>query len=167
MRDRALILTALVLFLALITFPAWYNLAAGKTSKGPDLRLPAQEKRCVAPVSYMRTSHMALLVDWRDEVVRNNVRTFRAFDGRTHTISLTGTCLKCHDRKADFCDRCHNYAGLQGPYCWDCHIDPALVKPLGPARPPQTDSRHSRGAGPRPALASFHAFSGSGPRSAP
>ena len=128
MRDRGLILTGLLVFLVGITFPIWYDLTGGKTSRAPDLKRPAQEKVCVAPVSYMRTSHMALLVDWRDQVVRRNVRSFRSFDGKTYTMSLTGTCLKCHDSKADFCDRCHNYAGVRTPYCWDCHVDPKLIQ---------------------------------------
>jgi hypothetical protein len=71
---------------------------------------------------------MALLVNWREEVVRRNVRSFTAFNGKTYNMSLTGTCLSgCHTNKADFCDRCHNYVGVKGPYCMDCHIDPKLV----------------------------------------
>ena len=27
-------------------------------------------------------------------------------------MSLTGTCLRCHANKAEFCDRCHAYAGV-------------------------------------------------------
>lgn len=128
MRDKGLILTGLVVFLGVITFPVWYNIAGGRTSAPPDLKLPAEAKECVAPVSYMKTSHMALLMTWRDEVVRNNVRTFRADNGKTYTISLTGTCLEqCHTSKAEFCDRCHNYNGVQTPYCWDCHVDPELT----------------------------------------
>ncbi len=127
MRDRALIYCGLAAFLALITFPVWYNLAAGGTARPPDLPRPAGEKTCVAPVSYMRSSHMDLLTKWRDEVVRRNVRSFTAFDGRTHRMSLTGTCLNCHSNKAEFCDRCHNYAAVK-PYCWDCHIDPKQVR---------------------------------------
>ena len=30
---------------------------------------------------------------------------------------------ECHTDKAEFCDRCHNYAGVN-PYCWDCHTVP-------------------------------------------
>jgi hypothetical protein len=37
-------------------------------------------------------------------------------------MSLSNTCLDCHSNKAEFCDRCHNYASVS-PYCWDCHID--------------------------------------------
>jgi hypothetical protein len=127
MRDRDIIVSGLAGFLVLITSPVWYNLAAGTTSKAPDLKRPEQEKNCVAPVAYMRTSHMELLTTWRDQVVRQNVRTFKAFDGKTYTMGLTQTCMKCHASKADFCDRCHAYAGV-APHCWDCHIDPKLVQ---------------------------------------
>jgi hypothetical protein len=126
MRDRSWIFGGLAVFLALITFPIWYNLAARTTSKAPELKLPTQEKFCVAPTEYMRTSHMELLINWREEVVRNNVRTYTAFNGKTYKISLTGTCLGCHTSKEEFCDRCHNYAAVN-PYCWDCHVDPKLV----------------------------------------
>jgi hypothetical protein len=126
MRDRGLILGGLALFLALATFPAWYDLAAGVSARGPELKLPKEEKQCVAPKETMRTSHMEMLVTWRDLVVRKNERVFLASTGRTYDMSLTKTCLKCHDDKEGFCDRCHAYAGLQ-PYCWDCHIDPKLV----------------------------------------
>jgi hypothetical protein len=154
MRDRGIILTGLVVFLGLITFPAWYDLARGATSKGPQLVLPAAEKQCVAPTAWMRAWHMQLLVDWREQVVRQDNRTYRTSDGRVYEASLTGTCImKCHTVKADFCDRCHNYAAVGSPYCWDCHVDPRLVKPLAHARGSAADSE------PRP--------SGSGGRSAP
>jgi hypothetical protein len=126
MRDRGLIIGGLTVFLALITFPFWYNLATATTSRGPEPVLPATEKNCVAPVEYMRTSHMDLLVTWREQVVRSNVRSYQAFDGKTYNMSLTKTCMQCHTSKADFCDRCHNYAGVT-PNCWDCHIDPKLT----------------------------------------
>jgi [DsrC]-trisulfide reductase subunit J len=126
MRDRGAILGGLALFVGLITFPVWFNLAAGRNPKGPEPKLPAAEKRCVASTEYMRTSHMDLLTSWREEVVRRSGRTFVASDGTTYNISLTQTCLKCHGNKADFCDRCHTYAGVT-PYCWDCHIDPKAI----------------------------------------
>jgi [DsrC]-trisulfide reductase subunit J len=126
MRDRGLILGGLALFVGLMTSPMWLNLAAGTSPKGPEPKLPTQEEHCVAPVEYMRTSHMKLLASWREEVVRGSGRTFVAFDGTTYTMSLTQTCLKCHGSKADFCDRCHEYAGVT-PYCWDCHIDPKAI----------------------------------------
>ena len=127
MRDRVLILGGLVIFLVLITMPIWWDSAARVTSKGPEPVLPANEKSCVAPTEYMRTSHMKLLIDWREQVVRNDVRTFTAFNGKTYKMSLTGTCMGCHTDKSQFCDRCHDYAGVS-VYCWDCHIDPKLAR---------------------------------------
>jgi hypothetical protein len=158
MRDRGIILAGLLFFLGLITAPAWYNLARGATSKGPELKLPAGEKQCVASTAWMRAWHMDLLVSWREQVVREGNRSYRTPDGRLFNVSLTGTCLmRCHTVKTDFCDRCHNYAGVQGPYCWDCHVDPRLVKPLAPARASAADSE------PRPGAL----WAGSGVRSAP
>jgi hypothetical protein len=127
MRDKGLIIGGLVLFLGLITFPVWYDLAAGTTSKGPDPKLPTAERQCVAPKETMRATHMEMLLAWRDQVVRKDDRTYVTGDGRRFEMSLTRTCLKCHDDKAEFCDRCHDYSGVK-PYCWDCHIDPKLVK---------------------------------------
>jgi hypothetical protein len=130
MRDRGLIVAGLLVFLGLITFPVWYDLAAGKTPKEPQLKLPAHEDKCVAPIAYMKTSHMQLLNEWRDQVVRKNIRTYTAYDGTVYSISLTATCLqRCHTDKAGFCDRCHTFNGVRSPSCWDCHVDPALVHP--------------------------------------
>lgn len=127
MNDRVWIIGGLVLFLALMTYPVWHDLAAHTTSKGPNLVLPAGEKECVAPVSTMRTSHMQLLLTWRDDVVRNDDWNYHAFNGKTYPISLSGTCLRCHN-KEQFCDRCHNYVGVSTPPCWECHVDPAQVR---------------------------------------
>jgi hypothetical protein len=124
MRDWPQILIGLLVFLGFITFPVWHNLRAGTTSKGPEPKLPATEKECVAPTAYMRTSHMDLLIDWREHAVRLHDRRFVSGNGKTYKVSLTGTCLQqCHTDKAEFCDRCHNYAAVT-TYCWDCHVDP-------------------------------------------
>jgi hypothetical protein len=127
MRDKVWIITGLLLFLGLITYPVWHNLSAHSTSKGPDLVLPVRAKECVAPLSYMRSSHMELLLSWQDEVVRQGQHTYTAVDGKVYNMSLSGTCLRCHNKK-EFCDRCHSYAGVSTPYCWDCHVDPALAE---------------------------------------
>jgi hypothetical protein len=72
---------------------------------------------------------MHLLMDWRDAAVRHDVHSFKAFNGKTYTMSLSGTCLSssCHTNKAEFCDRCHNYAAVS-VNCWDCHVDPKLAR---------------------------------------
>jgi len=128
MRDRPQIFAGLLIFVGLFTFPVWHGQAAKTLPRAPDVKLPAHEKQCVAPLGYMRGSHMQLLIDWREEVVRNDQRQFTAFNGKVYDKSLTRTCLaQCHTNKAEFCDRCHTYAGVSGPYCWDCHNDSRLA----------------------------------------
>jgi hypothetical protein len=124
MRDRLLISVGLALFAALVATPFWYRDSAVKDlSKVPNLQLPVNEKECVAPTEFMRTSHMKLLVDWREDVVRRGERKYVAFNGKVYDKSLTRTCMGCHN-KQEFCDRCHTYAGVSGPYCWNCHSEP-------------------------------------------
>jgi hypothetical protein len=122
MRDRGIIYVGLALFLGFVTMPLWRNLARAVTTRGPRPVLPASVKRCVEPVEFMRTSHMTLLLDWRDRVVRQGARDFTASDGQHYNMSLTATCLgQCHGGARDrFCDGCHDYAAVSVP-CWDCH----------------------------------------------
>lgn len=95
----------------------------------PEPKLPENATQCVESTEYMKSSHMKLLLDWREKYVRENIRVYTASDGKQYDIGLTGTCLEqCHTNKADFCDRCHNYVGVSGPYCMDCHIDPTQVQ---------------------------------------
>jgi len=129
MRDRSLIYLGLLVFLAAVTIPFTYNLTASGSGSMPDLELPENETQCVESTEFMRSSHMQLLVDWREDQVRENIRTYTSSDGRTFDVGLTNTCLKqCHARKEDFCDRCHDYAGVEEPYCWECHIDPEQIQ---------------------------------------
>ena len=131
MHDRGRIILGLLVFLALITFPIWYNLISGQESRPPEIELPAGETLCVADREFMRTEHMQLLMDWRDEVVRGDRRIYTASDNRTFPMSLSGTsrtehggsCMSCHANKDKFCDRCHDYLAVK-PYCWDCHVEP-------------------------------------------
>jgi hypothetical protein len=120
MNDRWKIVIGLIVFLGLITFPVWANLAGTPVVRAPKLTLPANETDCVAPTEYMRTSHMDLLLAWRDQVVREGDRIFIDHKGREFQKSLTNTCLGCHSNKAEFCDQCHNYLGVK-PSCWNCH----------------------------------------------
>jgi hypothetical protein len=123
MRDKTRIYVGLVVFLALVTFPIWYNMVSGEAAEAPEIVLPIGETQCVLDGDYMRTEHMQLLMDWRDEVVRDKQRIHTAEDGRRFDKSLTRTCMDCHANKAEFCDRCHDYLGVK-PYCWDCHVEP-------------------------------------------
>jgi hypothetical protein len=122
MHDKGKILFGLAVFLVVITFPIWYNLAMGKASYRPEIVIP-KEGSCVEDAAWMRLNHMELLYNWRDEYVRDDSKLYRG----KHVKSLSNTCLSCHVDKTTFCDRCHNYAGVD-PYCWDCHVITEGVK---------------------------------------
>ena len=123
MHDASKVIPGLIIFFGLITLPIWLTAASGKIAYTPELQIVTEEEQCVESVEYMRANHMDLLVEWRETVVREGIRTWEASDGKEYNMSLTGTCLDCHSNKEDFCDQCHNYAGIQ-PYCWNCHVVP-------------------------------------------
>jgi hypothetical protein len=123
MKDRNKILAGLVIFIAVITLPFWFKM--GKAAPAPELELTAKAKAaktCVMPTAYMKAEHMQLLDVWRHNVVRKGERMFVNAESKLFNMSLSNTCLDCHSNKANFCDRCHDYASVR-PYCWDCHID--------------------------------------------
>jgi len=126
MNDKKKIITGLAIFLFLFTLPIWYNLV--NATSAPELDLSAKAKAaktCVRSKEYMVAEHMQLLDVWRDTVVRTGERTYTNPDGKQYNMSLStgeNSCLGCHGSKADFCDKCHDYASVD-PYCWDCHID--------------------------------------------
>jgi len=119
--DGRKIIPGILIAAVIFSFPFWLNF--GKAAVPPKPKLPKEVKNCVEPTTFMRTSHMQLLNEWRDIVVRENFRLFAAPDGKEHLMSLQNGCLKCHESKADFCDQCHNYLDVK-PYCWDCHLAP-------------------------------------------
>ncbi len=123
MQHLGKILAGLVIFLLFITSPIWYNLAMGKADQVPQLERPAQEKNCVEDVAFMRSSHMNLLDDWRNSVVRDKNRVYVSSDGKKYEMSLSKTCTKCHANTEQFCDKCHNYLAVD-PTCWQCHVQP-------------------------------------------
>ena len=127
MYDAGKIIIGLLVFLFIITIPLWYNIAIGKTSYIPELEKPTTADRCIAETDYMTSNHMDLLNEWRDLVVRGDQRVYVDSQGVKYEMSLSNTCLKCHANKDKFCDKCHNYLGVE-PYCWDCHVDPKEVR---------------------------------------
>jgi len=123
MYDTGKIITGLIIFLCLITFPLWYDALTGKAAVKPEIKIITKEKQCVEATPYMRDSHMKLIIQWREQAVRENKHLYKNSDGKTYTMSLTNTCLNCHSNKKQFCDQCHNYVGV-APTCWNCHIIP-------------------------------------------
>ena len=123
MKDKKFIVTGVIIFIVIVTFPFWYN--RGKAAPAPELQLTEKAKAakvCVRSTDYMKAEHMQLLDLWRDSVVRRGDRIYVSPSGQEYNMSLSNTCLDCHSNKAEFCDRCHNYASVR-PYCWNCHID--------------------------------------------
>ncbi|MFC1939331.1 sulfate reduction electron transfer complex DsrMKJOP subunit DsrJ [Chloroflexota bacterium] len=120
MYDANKIVPGIIIFFILLTSPIWFTAASGKTTYTPQPQIVTEEEECVQPTEWMRVNHMDLLIDWRETVVRTGNRTWTASDGQEYNMSLTNTCLSCHSNKADFCDQCHNYAGVS-PECWNCH----------------------------------------------
>ncbi len=129
MYDKGMVIIGLCIFVVVITFPFWFNLGNAAPAPEPKLTGKAAEdgQQCVESKEYMKTEHMQILNEWRDTVVRDAKRIYVNNNGKKFNMSLTNTCLDCHTEKAEFCDKCHNYASVS-PYCWECHIDPKEAK---------------------------------------
>jgi hypothetical protein len=134
--DAKYIIGGLVVFFIVASCALWPNL--GKIVPAPQpkldtpviLKLAKADRKCILPTQEMRAKHMQMLIDWRENVVRAHEqrvtglrgRDFVAPDGKVYLASLTKTCLNCHSNKAEFCDKCHNYAQVT-PNCWGCHLE--------------------------------------------
>ncbi|MBI3600479.1 MAG: sulfate reduction electron transfer complex DsrMKJOP subunit DsrJ [Nitrospinae bacterium] len=124
MYDGNKIITGLIIFACLVTFPFLYNFGKANAKPDPKLDTPViqqmKEKRCIETKEFMRANHMQLLDEWR-EAVRDGKRVYVNSKGENYKISLQNTCLKCHSNTKEFCDECHDYMSVK-IYCWDCHI---------------------------------------------
>jgi len=123
MYNKGTIIPGLILFVLIVMSPVLYNgLKAGvvPTPEPP----PGGQKQCVLPAKEMKDTHMQLLNEWRDEVLRHDDRVMVEVDGKKYRKGLQTTCMQCHTSKEKFCDSCHEYASVK-PYCWDCHLTPA------------------------------------------
>ena len=122
MYNTKYVISGLVIFLAVFSYPFWGNLAS-KDYTGPKLSLPADQTQCIESAEYMRSEHMTLLNEWRDAALREEKRVYVASNGATWEASLQKTCMSCHTNKAEFCDACHLENAVE-PYCWTCHVAP-------------------------------------------
>ena len=122
------VVIGLAIFLILVTAPIWKTI--GKTVPAPDPKLntPAimalaeKDRHCVESKEWIRANHMRLLVDWREEAVRNAKRDYINSKGQRYLASLSNNCMECHSNKSQFCDQCHNYVAV-APNCWGCHLE--------------------------------------------
>ncbi|HIW76831.1 MULTISPECIES: sulfate reduction electron transfer complex DsrMKJOP subunit DsrJ [Gordonibacter] len=112
------------LFVLLMAVPLLVNLGNATAAPTPNVDTPAinalSEKQCVESTEYMRSSHMQLLDEWRNDVVRDGATDYKSASGQVYEISLDDTCLECHSNREEFCDSCHEYSSVE-LYCWDCH----------------------------------------------
>jgi len=121
MHDAGKVMAGLAIFLAVATSPVWSHALKGAEVGAPELTIGGKSPVCVAETSYMRTLHMDLLNDWRDEAVRDGDRVYVGLGGVEYDKSIDGTCLEsCHSNREEFCDRCHQYVGEEVS-CWECH----------------------------------------------
>lgn len=122
MYNKGTIIPGLLIFVLIVIFPILYNgLEAGDMPK--PAAPPGGETKCVKDTGYMRSSHMQLLNEWRDSVLRDGNRVTVEVEGKIYRKGLQTACMKCHSNKEKFCDSCHEYASVK-PYCWDCHLSP-------------------------------------------
>ncbi|MDY6820714.1 MAG: sulfate reduction electron transfer complex DsrMKJOP subunit DsrJ [Deferribacterota bacterium] len=129
MHDKKKIIIGIFVFVIIIFIPFWLNINGQNKKAEPKLTEKAKKaEKCILPTNEMRNSHQVLLVDWRDMAIREGKRVYYSdYTNKEYEISLENTCMDCHSNKKDFCDECHNYAGVTGgisPNCWNCHNEP-------------------------------------------
>ncbi|WP_295638177.1 sulfate reduction electron transfer complex DsrMKJOP subunit DsrJ [uncultured Mailhella sp.] len=130
MYNAKFVIPGIIVFAGLFTAPFWINMLSSD-HEAVKVELPTEpvkffgEERtqCIEPREWMAANHMELLLEWRDQALREGKRIYVASDGKKWETSLQNTCMACHSNKAEFCDKCHN-ANSVNPYCWDCHVVP-------------------------------------------
>lgn len=114
------IIASLIIFVAILTFPFFYNM--GKANAGPEI--DPQElayMQSIEPAFDMKAYHPQLFNQWRNEFVRNGKTVYVNSQGKEFDINIgklagTGT-------SSQFCASCHNYVAVK-PTCWSCHNGP-------------------------------------------
>lgn len=118
MYNAKYIIPALILFVLAVTSPFWLNCGQEKYEY-PKVALPQGEgmEECIEDVAYMRANHMKLLIEWRDQALREGNTVYVATNGKKWDISLQNTCMACHANYTEFCEKCHTQNSVD-PYCW-------------------------------------------------
>ena len=130
MYNAKFVIPGIIVFAGLFTAPFWINMLSSSHEEvqvvlptEPVTFFGEERTQCVEPREWMAANHMELLLEWRDQALREGKRIYVATDGKKWETSLQNTCMACHSNKAEFCDKCHN-ANSVNPYCWDCHVVP-------------------------------------------
>ncbi len=127
MYDSGKIITGLVIFVLLTTFPIWYANLIGDADAVPPatdnelseamfqgLTFPNDAKHALT-TGEMRSTHMNMLQDIH--AVAMDAGYTPEKDGKKGTMQ----CMMCHGTKETFCDSCHVHAAVKTPDCWSCH----------------------------------------------
>lgn len=133
--------TFVLVVAAVITFPLWYSRAETRVSA--PIVLPSSGE-CVEPAFVMRRSHMKMLYEWRDSVVRTSAKDRRTYvnsKGVKFEKSLTRTCLGCHESRHTFCDRCHEQVSVTVT-CFQCHASERAQGLATGAAVPEAPNEH-------------------------
>lgn len=127
MHNKRIIITGIIIFLILTLYPIWNIMICNGGKDMLQIEILKEHKECVMPAEYMKANHMTLLKEWRDSVIRSGDRSPVTVRTIKYEKSLTQTCLKCHNNKPAFCDKCHGYLSVT-PSCWNCHYFPKEKK---------------------------------------
>lgn len=127
MYDKEKIITGLVIFVLLITFPVWYNKLIGDVEALPavsdnelaeamfaSMPFPNDAKHALSTPE-MRSTHMDMLEQIHAAAMQQGYDPEK--DGKKNQMQ----CLMCHGTKEAFCDSCHVSAAVSTPDCWTCH----------------------------------------------
>ncbi|HEX9592274.1 MAG TPA: hypothetical protein VGB12_02825 [bacterium] len=110
------VIGSLAVFTVVLFSPFLVNAVGGYFGTKVEAPNPkaARGTACILPTAEMRQVHMKMFMHTRDNTVRSGMRT--------QQTSLKN-CQTCHPTRGDFCDQCHNFAGVK-PECWNCHFYP-------------------------------------------
>ncbi len=109
---------AIILALIILSPIGYYAVLHAFPQPEPFLEQPDPEyDECVKETEYMRFYHMDLLLEIRNETMREGKR------GEIGLSTGSQNCRDCHTNRERFCNECHNTVNLY-PDCFTCHYYP-------------------------------------------
>ena len=126
MNNNRLVALGLILFVVIFTIPVLMNLGKTTVQTQPPDALAMQglaDKLGVKNEQEYREKHMQILSEWKGAVVRDGKRIYVTQDGREIPMSMENLASQ-----SQYCNACHDYAGIEKPKCWTCHVAPDDVK---------------------------------------
>ena len=106
-----LVVLGLIILLPLVYSVVLWAFPSQMQCSQPFLEKPKGHKKCIKDTEYMRSNHMTLLKNIRNQVMRQ---------GEKGQMGLKD-CRQCHTNREQFCDKCHNAVNLK-PDCFNCHF---------------------------------------------